>query len=69
MLAEETQPGANGVPASVLFCLDREGGWREWTVNDVCEDLMQLARAGLKPKEIAAHLGLSERTVFRRLAS
>lgn len=68
LLAEESQPGANGVSASVLFCLNPGCNWREWTVSDVCSDVEQLARKGLKPAEIAARVGLSERTVFRRLA-
>ena len=68
LLAEESQPGANGAPASVLFCLSPACGWREWTVRDVCGEIERLAREGCKPAEIAARLGLSERTVFRTLA-
>jgi len=68
LLSEETQPGANNVPASVLFCVNERCGWREWMVVDACPDVHRLAKQGCKPAEIAARLGLSERTVFRRLA-
>lgn len=67
-LSEELQPGANGRLAGVLFCIDERCGWREWTVSDVCGDVERLAHEGYRAKEIAACLGLSERTVFRRLA-
>ena len=67
-LSEETQPGANNVPASVLFCVNDSCGWREWSVVDACPDVHRLAQQGCKPAEIAARLGVSERTVFRRLA-
>jgi len=68
LLAEETQPGTNNAPAWVLFCINERCGWREWTVSDVCSDLGALVMQGCRPAEIAARLGLSERTVFRRLA-
>ncbi len=68
LLAEELQPGANNAPASVLFCTSHTCGWREWTVVDTCPDVHRLAEQGCKPAEIAARLGLSERTVFRRLS-
>ena len=68
LLSEEAQPGANNAPASVLFCVNEHCGWREWTVSDVCGDVERLARQGHHPLEIAARLGMSERTVFRRLA-
>ena len=67
-LSEERQRGANGAFADVLFCLDSSCGWREWTVADICPDVEQLARQGHRPSEIAARLGISERSVFRRLA-
>ena len=67
-LSEETQPGANNMPASVLFCVNDSCGWREWSVVDACPDVHRLAQQGCKPAEIAARLGVSERTVFRRLA-
>lgn len=67
-LSEELQPGANGRLAGVLFCVDGRCGWREWTVSDVCSDVERLARQGCRPGEIASRLGLSERTVFRRIA-
>ena len=67
-LSEEMQPGANHAPASVLFCVNEHCGWREWDVVDTCPDVRRLASQGCKPAEIAARLGLSERTVFRRLA-
>jgi len=67
-LSEERQRGANGVFTEVLFCINEACGWREWAVSDVCRDLEQLARQGHRPAEIAARLGTSERTVFRRLA-
>ncbi|MBM4415222.1 MAG: hypothetical protein FJ035_02980 [Chloroflexi bacterium] len=67
-LSEELQAGANGRLAAVLFCIDDSCGWREWTVSDVCSDLEALARQGCRPTEIATRLGLSERTVFRRIA-
>lgn len=67
-LAEEPQRGANGAWAEVLFCLDETCGWREWTVEDICADVQRLARQGHRPAEIAARLGISERSVFRRLA-
>lgn len=67
-LAEEPQRGANGAWAEVLFCLNEACGWREWTVVDICSDVEQLARQGHRPSEIAARLGISERSVFRRLA-
>lgn len=68
LLAEELQPGANNALASVLFCTSTTCGWREWAVVDACPDVQRLARQGCKPAEIAARLGVSERTVFRRLA-
>ena len=68
LLAEELQPGANNALASVLFCTRATCGWREWTVVDACPDVHRLAKQGCKPAEIAARLGMSERTVFRRLA-
>ncbi len=67
-VTEERQRGANGAFADVLFCLDGACGWREWTVVDVCADVHRLARQGHRPLEIARHLGISERSVFRRLA-
>lgn len=67
-LSEERQRGANGAWADVLFCLDKACGWREWTVEDICADVHRLARQGHGPSDIARHLGISERTVFRRLA-
>ena len=67
-LSEELQRGANNALASVLFCLNAQCGWREWEVVDSCPDVHRLARQGCKPAEIAARLGVSERTVFRRLA-
>ena len=60
--------GANNALASVLFCTSTTCGWREWAVVDACPDVQRLAKQGCKPAEIAARLGLSERTVFRRLA-
>lgn len=68
LLSEETQRGANNRFASVLFCLNEDCGWREWTVSDVCSDVERLAREGHRPAAIAQRLGMSERTVFRRLA-
>ena len=68
LLAEEMQPGANTAPASVLFCINETCGWREWSLRDVCDELTQLSAAGCRPAEIAARLGVSERTVFRRIA-
>jgi len=68
MLSEERQRGANGTFAETLFCLNPRCGWREWTVADICSDVEQLARQGHRPSEIAARLGISERSVFRRLA-
>lgn len=68
LLAEEMQRGANNALASVLFCLDEQCGWREWTVSDVCGDVERLTMQGYRPTEIARRLGMSERTVFRRLA-
>jgi len=65
-LAEEVQRGANGAWAEVLFCLNEACGWREWTVEDLRADVERLASEGLRAAEIAARLGLSERTVFRR---
>ena len=67
-LSEEMQSGANGAPASVIFCINERCGWREWTVVDTCPDVHRLAEQGCRPAEIAARLGVSERTVFRRLA-
>jgi len=67
-LAEEPQRGANGAWAEVLFCLSESCGWREWAVEDICADVHRLARQGHRPSEIAMHLGISERSVFRRLA-
>ena len=67
-MSEERQRGANGAWADVLFCLDSSCSWREWTVADICSDVEELARLGHRPSEIAAHLGISERSVFRRLA-
>ena len=67
-LSEETQRGANGAFADVLFCLNEACGWREWTIEDICADVHRLAREGHRPSEIARHLGISERSVFRRLA-
>lgn len=67
-LAEERQRGANGAWADVLFCLDEACGWREWTVQDVYGDIEWLRGHGLRPAEIARRLGVSERTVFRRLS-
>ena len=67
-LSEEMQRGANGRLAGVLFCIDERCGWREWTVADICGDVDQLARQGHRPSEIAQRLGISERTVFRRLS-
>jgi hypothetical protein len=67
-LSEERQRGANGAWAEVLFCLKKACGWREWTVEDICADVARLARQGHRPSEIARHLGISERSVFRRLA-
>ncbi len=34
MLAKETQPGANYVQVSVLFCLNASCGWRETTAGE-----------------------------------
>lgn len=68
-LSEEPQRGANGAWVEVLFCLNADCGWREWTVEDICSDVEQLARQGHRPAEIATRLGISERTVFRRLAT
>ena len=68
LLSEELQPGANNAPASVLFCINETCGWREWTVVDACPEVHRLAKQGCKPAEIATQLGVSERTVFRRLA-
>ena len=68
LLSEETQPGANNAPAWVLFCINDACGWREWTIVDACPDVHRLANQGCKPAEIAERLGVSERTVFRRLA-
>ncbi len=68
LLAEEMQAGANNAPASVLFCLNDNCGWREWEVVDACPDVHRLAAQGCKPAEIAQRLGMSERTVFRHLA-
>lgn len=42
LLAEETQRGANSSYASVLFCLNQDCGWREWTVEDICSDVERL---------------------------
>ncbi len=67
-VSEERQRGANGAFAEVLFCLNEACGWREWTVADICSDVERLARQGHRPTEIAARLGISERSVFRRLA-
>lgn len=67
-LSEELQPGANGRLAAVLFCINECCGWREWAIEDVCDDVARLAREGCRPQEIAIRLGLSERTVFRQLA-
>lgn len=67
-VSEELQRGANGAFADVLFCLNEACGWREWTIEDVCADVHRLAREGHRPSEIARHLGISERSVFRRLA-
>ena len=61
-------PGANGRRAGLLFCVDGHCGWRQWTVSDVCSDIERLARPGCRTGEIASRLGLSERTVFRRIA-
>ena len=68
LLAEELRTGANNALASVLFCTSGACGWREWTVVDACPDVHRLAKQGCKPAEIAVRLGISERTVFRRLA-
>lgn len=68
-LAEEPQRGANGAWVEVLFCLNAACGWREWTVEDLRADVARLAREGHRPSEIAARLGISERSVFRRLAA
>lgn len=68
-LSEELQRGANGAFADVLFCLNEACGWREWTVEDICADVHRLARQGQRPSEIARRLGISERTVFRRLSN
>ena len=67
-LSEERQRGANGALADVIFCVSPVCNWREWTVEDICADIAWLARQGHRPNEIAASLGVSERTVFRRLA-
>lgn len=67
-VSEERQRGANGAWADVLFCLNETCGWREWTVEDICADVHRLARQGRRPSEIARRLGISERSVFRRLA-
>ncbi|MFA7297578.1 MAG: helix-turn-helix domain-containing protein [Dehalococcoidia bacterium] len=67
-VTEERQRGANGKWVEVLFCLNEACGWREWTVEDICRDVEQLAQQGHRPSEIARHLGISERSVFRRLA-
>lgn len=67
-VSEERQRGANGAWADVLFCLDSSCGWREWTVDDIRADIASLARQGRRPSDIAKHLGISERSVFRRLA-
>lgn len=67
-VSEERQRGANGAFADVLFCLDGSCGWREWTVEDICSEVHRLARRGQRPSEIAARVGISERSVFRRLA-
>ena len=68
-LSEELQRGANHAFATVLFCVNDHCGWREWDLVDTCPDVQRLARQGCKPAEIAARLGLSERTVFRHLAA
>ena len=67
-LAEEPQRGANGAWIDVLFCLNEACGWREWTIEDLRADVERLAAEGIRPAEIARQLGVSERTVFRRLA-
>lgn len=67
-LSEERQRGANGAWAEVLFCLNEACAWREWAVEDIGSDVERLASAGARPAEIALQLGVSERTVFRRLA-
>ncbi len=67
-ISEEPQRGANGAWAEVLFCLDNACGWREWTVEDIRADVHRLARQGHRPSEIAARLGISERSVFRQMA-
>lgn len=53
--------------ASVLFCLDEMCGWREWSLSDIGDRLDRLVERGERPEEIARQLGISERTVFRRL--
>ena len=67
LLSEETQPGANNAPAWVLFCINEACGWREWTIVDASPDVHWLSDQGCKAAEIAERLGVSERTVFRRL--
>lgn len=68
LLSEEEQPGANGKPASVIFCLNEQCGWREWTLKDLGSEVERLACEGRSVTEIAKRLGMSERTVFRRLS-
>ena len=67
-LSEELQRGANNSAASVLFCLSTNCGWREWALSDICGEIELLARQGHRPAEISERLGVSERTVFRRLS-
>lgn len=50
--------------ASVLFCLSDRCGWREWTVLDTRPDVRRLAKQCCKPGEIAARLGIRERSAF-----
>ncbi len=67
-VSEERQRGANSLFADVLFCINDSCAWREWAVVDISFEVERLASTGVRAPDIAAQLGLSERTVFRRLS-